>query len=103
MDACRLFLAAETAGCAVTPQRQGRKSGDLTATRRTLAGFRALVYFRGVRSLLHRFSLTAASSLRWGSLRGMATHLRLFMRLVRTARATLPGARSYGLRAKSAA
>ena len=45
----------------------------------------------------------AASSLPWGSLPGMATRLRSFMRSVPTARETLPRAGSCGLRARSAA
>ena len=52
------------------------KSGDLTATRKTPAGFRARASFRAALSLLHRSSPTAASSLLWGRVQGTATALR---------------------------
>jgi hypothetical protein len=56
--------------------RRVTKSGDLTATRKTPAGFRAPASFRAALSLLHRSSPTAASSLRWGRIQGTATDLR---------------------------
>ena len=65
--ACRCSSAEEMAGCAPTTQRRVTKSGDLMATRKTPAGFRAPVSFRAALSLLHRSSPTAASSLPWGS------------------------------------
>jgi hypothetical protein len=51
------------------------KSGDLTATRKMPAGFRAPASFRAVLSLLHRSLPTAGSSLRWDRVLGMATDL----------------------------
>src|SRR5215204_3280404 len=95
--ASKCSSAEEMAGCAPTTQRRVTKSGDLTATRKTPAGFRAPASFRAALSLLHRSSPTAASSLPWGSLLGTATHLHLFMRSVLTARETSPGADSSGL------
>src|SRR6185369_10656738 len=88
--ACRCSSAEEMAGCAPTTQRQVRKSGDLTETRKMHASLRAPVSFHAVLSLLHRSSPTAASSLLWGSLLGTATDLRSFMQSIPTARETLP-------------
>ena len=51
--------------CAPTTRRLVTKSGDLTATRKTPAGFRDPESFRAVLSLHRRSLLTAASSLRW--------------------------------------
>ena len=74
--ACRCSSGEEMVGCAPTTQRRVRKSGDLTATRKMPAGFRAPVSFRAAPSLLHRSSPTAASSLPWGCLLGTTTDLR---------------------------
>ena len=76
MGVCRCSSAEEMAGCAPTTRRRVTKSGDLTATRKMPAGFRAPASFRAVLSLLHRSSQTAASSLLWGRILRMATDLR---------------------------
>src|SRR6185295_15995967 len=97
MVARRCFSAEEMAGSAPTMQRRVTKFGDLTATRKTLGGFRVLASFREALSLLHRYWLTAASSLQWGWILLTAMDLRCFMRSVPTARVMSRRADFFGL------
>ena len=90
--ASRCSSAEEMAGCAPTTRRPVTKSGDLTATRKTPAGFRALASFRAAPSSRPRSSPTAASSLPWGSVRGTTTDLRWSTRSAPMARAMSPRA-----------
>ncbi len=99
----QVLFGAAMAGCAPTTRRRAANSGALTATRKTPAGCRAPASFRAVRSLLHRSSPTAASSLPWGKIHSTATDLRLSMRSVPTAGETSPKAVSSGLLARSVA
>src|SRR5262245_25553225 len=85
-DACKCSSAEEMAGCERMMRLRVMKSGDLMATRKTLAGFRVPAFFRGVLSLRHRSSLTAEFSLRWDRALATATDLHLFMQSVPTAR-----------------
>ena len=73
MGAYRCSSAEEMVGCAPTTRRRVMKSGDSTAIRKTPAGFRDPESFRAARSLLHRSSPTAVSSLRWDRVPGTAT------------------------------
>src|SRR5215472_1947111 len=103
MGAYRCSSAEEMVGCAPTTQRRVTKSGDLTAIRKTLPGFRDPEFFHAARSLLHRSSTTAASLLRWDRVLGTSTDPHWFMRSVPTARETSPRAGSSGLLARSVA
>jgi len=69
----QVLFGGEMAGCEPTMQRQAMSSGDLTAIRRTRAGFRGPECFRGPLSLLHRCSMMAAYLLRWGTVLGTST------------------------------
>src|SRR5262245_34969238 len=89
------------AGCGPTTLLRVKRSGELTATRRTPNGVHAPAFFRAILSLLHRSSPTAGSSLRWDRVLSTAADLHLFMRSVPTARGTSPRAGSSGLLARS--
>src|ERR1043165_3445462 len=99
--ASRCSSVEEMAGCGPTTRLRVTKSGDLTAIRKTPAGFRARASFHVALSLLHPSLLTAASSLLWARAPATATHLHSFMPSVLIARETSRGVGSSGLLARS--